>query len=362
MRSTATAPNLAPPRPVRVPSRPTPRVLVVTEGDGADFLRALSGLDTTVRVVDSVEAAIDALSQHTTAIVIDAPLPHHSAEEALDALAAVDEARLRPVFVAVTGDFSDARAQRLYDEGATAVVSWPAEVLLLPRLLSELSDVSLADHEKASVDAALTEATLARLAVDPDLADVGCQVRDGVARLNGRLDSLWKARRLRNRIASVPGIVALEDGGLELHIPSVADDVLSTVLRTTLAATDGVDDSTVSVTVREGVATLAGVVESKRRLRRLLDVAETVRGIVRIENLVTISKSGAEVGHDHAETLQSLVDGAFPSSKAVVKAFGRIAVVSGTAATLAERTEIEEALEDAGFIDRVVNKMDVARR
>jgi len=336
--------------------------LVVTESDGAAFLRALSGLDTTVRIVDSVEGAIDTLSQHTTAIVVDAPLAGTSAEQALDALAAADEARLRPVFVAVKGDFPDARAQHLYDEGATAVVAWPAEVLLLPRLISELSEVSLADHEKASVDAALTEATLARLAVDPDLADVRCEVRDGVARLSGTLDSLWKARRLRNRIASVPGVVALEDGGLDLDIPTVADEVLSTVLSTTLAATAGVDDSTISVTVRQGVATLAGVVDSKRRLRRLLDVAETVRGIVRIENLVTISKSEAEVGHDHAETLQSLVDGAFPSSNAVVKAFGRIAVITGTAATLAERIEIEEALEDAGFIDRVVNKMDVARR
>lgn len=362
MHTTATAPVLTPTRTAPVASGAMPHVLVVTSGDAETFRRSLSSLDTLVTVVPSISEAIETLDGATSSIVVDAPLTSPTAEEALEALAGVDAARRRPVFIAVHGDFSDDRALRLYDDGATAVIAWPAEVLVLPRLLSELADVSMADHEDTDVDTALTEAIEARLAVDPDLAGrVHVRVHDGVARLDGTLDSLWKRRRLRDRIAAVPGISALDQGSLTLDVPTVADDVLAATLRTTLAATAGVEETTLSVTTRDGVATVAGVVDSKRHMRGLLRAAETVRGIRRVDNHVTISADAALEGRDHATTLQSLIDPAFPHSDVTIKAFGRVAVLLGSSPTLAERIEVEEAVEDAGFIQRVVNKIDVER-
>jgi hypothetical protein len=87
-------------------------------------------------------------------------------------------------------------------------------------------------------------------------------------------------------------------------------------------------------------------------------VAESIRGVGRVDNHVSISPGGAVTGQDHAATLQKLVDQAFPNSSAVVKSFGAVAVLTGSTPTLAERIEIGEVIEDAGFIDRVVNKLE----
>ena len=360
---TATAqPFSAPLASAEPPVRPVPKILVVTKDDGGSFQRALVRVAATVRVVHSLKEGLEQLDSATTAIIVEAPLASRSAEEALDVLASKIEARALPVFIAVDGEFDDSRAQSLYDDGATAVVAWPEEVLLLPRLLSELSDVSLADHELADVDEALSEATRARLSVDPDLAGLDCDVRDGVAFVRGSLDSLWKARRLRQRLSSVPGIVAFDLNGLDLDVPSLADELIATTLRTTLAATGDVEEQTVSVAVHDGVATLAGLVDSKRRLRRILTVAEDVRGVRAIENHISISADAAATGRHRADTLQSRISSAFPDAGVVVRSFGGIAVLSGTVATLAERTEIAEAVEDFEFIRRVVNKIEITRR
>ncbi|MCR9159994.1 MAG: BON domain-containing protein [Nannocystaceae bacterium] len=344
------------------PLRPTPSIVVVTQDDGDSFRRALARVAASVTVVNSVAEGIERIDTSTTGVIVDAPLQSRSAEEALEMLAAKDEARALPVFIAVRDDFSNARAQALYDDGATAVVAWPEEVLLLPRLVSELADVSLADHESADVDDALSEATRARLCVDPELAKLECDVKDGVAFVRGSLDSLWKVRRLRQRVSSVPGIVAFDLRGLDVDAPSIADEVLATTLRTTLSGTSDVEDQTVSVAVHDGVATLAGVVDSKRRLRRVIALAEDVRGIREIINHVSISSDAAQTGRDQADTLQSRVSSAFPDASVVVRVFGGIAVLSGSVSTLAQRAEIEEAVEDFDFIQRVVNKVDVTRR
>ncbi len=359
MRPSQTAVKAPPVVPRTVLAEPPRReLLLVTHRDSASFQRALEGLDADIRTVDSVEAAVDALGHQTAGVILHSPLAHKSAEEALTLLASLDEARRRPVFVAVGEGFDDDRAQALYDDGATAVIAWPQEILLLPQLVNELATVSLADHEAASVDEALSEATQARIDLDADLASlIRCQVRNGVAHLHGTLDSLWKHRRLVDRISAVPGVVAVVEFGLEVLAPSVADDALSTALGTTFAANTKLEDQTVSASVADGVVTLAGVVKSKRQLREAVRLAESIRGVARVDNHVCISPGDAVVGQDHAATLQKLVDQAFPKSSAVVKCFGPVAVVSGSAPTLAERVQIQECLEDAGFIERVVNKV-----
>ncbi len=350
-----------PPRAADVAEgEPWRELVLISEGEGANIQRALARLESNVRLVRTPEDAVAALSNLTAGIILDAPLHDRTAEEALDSIAQVDVARRIPLFVVVDADFSDGRARTLYDAGATAVISWPREVLLLPRLISELLDVSLADHAEASIDTALTEATLARIAVDADLADdVTCTVRNGVAVVEGAVDSLWKLRRVIQRISLVPGITSIDDRKLSLNVASVEDRALEESLRTMMAVAPSVEDSTLSVSAQDGEVTLAGVVDSRSARRRLEQMVEGVQGVHSISNLLSVSSKGVETGKDHADALQNLLDRAFGQAKVTASVFGSVAVLTGNAPTLAARTDIVEAVEDAGFVDRVVDKIEV---
>jgi osmotically-inducible protein OsmY len=266
------------------PTHPAPgRVVVLAPPTAADHIaRALEGVPVTLRSVTAAPLAATCITEDTLAIVA-APADDQSPESLLEALAADERTAARPVLLVVEQALSAAQARALHAAGAAVVLAWPAEVRLLPGLLLSLRRSTLAARREQSADVALDEAVVARIAVDATPAELSCRVVDGTAILRGRTDSPWRARRLRDLVANVPGVERVEDHALEVVPPEVPDEELERTVRDVIRSALGDAAATVAVEVHAGAITLTGTLDGPAELRMLETVVENVPGVVGLE-------------------------------------------------------------------------------
>lgn len=271
---------------------PTARsILVVAPRTQAEHLvRALEGLPATIRAVHAAHELHASLTADTLAIVTAL------ADEALlDALADEDRTAVLPVLVVVDDGFAHARARELHTRGAAVVLAWPSEVRFLPRLVLGLSTAGLATRRRQTADVALDAAIAARIAADDTPADaLSCRVTGGVATLRGRTDSPWRAGRLRELVAGVPGIERVQADELLVIPPVVPDeelgDTIGDVIRSALG--DGAI-ATIAVDARAGVVTLTGTLRSDAERRQLAGVVENVPGVAHVHDQTTVPEEPA---------------------------------------------------------------------
>lgn len=275
------------------PASPRPaggRIVVLAPPDRAEHVvRALDGLTATVCPVGSASAAIDGIGEDCLAIVA-APAELAGAPEAvLEALAGSDRTAALPVLLVVDDDFPNDRARRLHAAGASAVLAWPSEVRLLPGLVVQLSDASLVVRRGQPVDAALGDAIEARIAVDATPAgELRCRVEGATAILHGETDSPWRARRLRDLVANVPGIERVDARGLHVIPPVVPDEELDQTIRDVLRSALGATIEGIEITTSAGEVTLAGTLDDDEARRHLEHLVENVLGVARLESRLSV--------------------------------------------------------------------------
>jgi osmotically-inducible protein OsmY len=278
-------------------------ILVIAPPDRAEHVvRALEGLAAAGRPVGTVHEAMARLTADTIAIVAapegaasdpsrsnTQPALEASPESLLEALGSDGRTAALPVLVVVDDGFDDERARRLHTAGAAAVLAWPSEVRLLPGLVLELSDRSLAARRREPEDAALGDAVEARIGVDATPAsELRCRVVDGTAILRGETDSPWRAHRLAELVANVPGIEHVDARELHVIPPVVPDEELDRTVRDVIRSAMGDASTGVEVTTCAGEVTLAGTLVSEAARRRLEGVVENVPGVTGLDDRITV--------------------------------------------------------------------------
>lgn len=232
--------------------------------------------------VDDVAAALPRMTAATAAVLLLAgAAPGAELRRLLDGAGAFDPA----VLLLVAPDALDGEgAAELYDVGAAAVLAWPAESLLVARIIDELigpSTPTIDELGDPGSGSALDQAVRARLTADTVLQAMGVRVLEGTAVLRGTVASAWERARLRRLVETVPGIARVIDHGVAVQDVHVSDEELRTVVDATLRSVGNTEARGLTIDVHGAIATLRGVAGSREVASRVCNALRRIPGIRR---------------------------------------------------------------------------------
>jgi osmotically-inducible protein OsmY len=348
--------------PDRGAERPA-EVLLVGEDDLLEEAEAnLKGIMSSFRRERWGPGLPDRIDEDALAVLLVHPIPWTSPLQTVRSVRATSRGRGIPLVVLAPDTLSEARVRNLYSAGATAVFLWPREAPLLPGGLVELLGINRIQGPAKRADTALARAVRAHLRLaHPGMSQrVQVSVRDGVADLAGAIPALWQKRLVEEVVAQVPGIRGLVDDKLVVLPPKpVPARTIRRAILSLLRATTDIDESTLSVTVRNGYVTLVGTVEDRGEHQRVLGIIENVKGVRGIENLTTVSVRQKRADHVVAERLAKGLRAAFPDADVRVGVFAGVAVLGGSVGRLVTKRRMEELVARDDSVARVINKTQV---
>ncbi len=270
-------------------------LLVIGPADRrAHLQQAMHELAPLLRGVDRLADAPGSIVPETGAIILlleqgeleqGEPSSHgeqHGWARSVAGLRAALDGRSMPIVVVAEPGSANVDVRAAYDAGATAVLQWPTEVLLVHDLLRELLELPEPAETHAPADGALTEAVAARLRLDKILADrVSCRVFAGAAVVRGELASSWEHDRLIRLVEAVPGITHVIDHGIAIRPRMVPDDELDDTVASVVRSTGNVEARALETKVADGVVTIAGhaAVETATRVRNAVRAIPGVRRV-----------------------------------------------------------------------------------
>jgi osmotically-inducible protein OsmY len=304
---------------------------------------------------------MQALSNTTSAVIVVPPLSG-------DALASVCRRFSKheynvPVLVACGPD-SEKSQKKLYDLGVAAVFVWPVDRAALLRTVFRISRRTRPSRKKkSSQEIALEELVSSHLRTEASV--IGRKLRVRVIKrfvmLCGHVDALWQVKVAENIAAEVPGVEdVFSDAVLVSGDPDLSDRGIANAVRQVLKHTAGADASTLAVSVKTGVVTLAGSVSNRSELDRVVKLISHTRGVVKIEDWAVVTAKGHRKDHQVVKTVREAVALRFPKGKIDVAVFGGIAVVSGKVRSSVERRDMELLVSRQPGVQRVVDKLRVA--
>ena len=323
-------------------------------------IKTLGKLHVSVRQLLDTSEVADNLRAEAMAVVLVPPLAQEATTTAVAACR--DAGPGVPCFVVVPDGYSDRVARNLYDAGASAVLQWPYEALLLPTMVTRLAGVLPKKGNKRG-DAALSRSVLARLRIAQLFeANPKVKVVGGVAAVSGRVSALWKRQRIEDLLAHLPGIVAVFTDDVTVAPTKRPDDKILRSIRAVLRGASASLSKTISVSVDGGRAVLAGAFTSHDELTRIVGMVANVDGVRAIENLATVSAPAAARARDLAKRLERGIATLWPHAHVRVTVFGPVAVLTGDVRPLADQRAITQFAQQAAGVGRVVDKLVVTPR
>jgi len=305
------------------------------------------------------DSVLDELAGPVGAFVVAAPVEGVSLPDVLCAIRQrAAHASVLVVAVVDTG-VSDQLADMLYGAGVQAVVGWPHEARVFPRLLVDC----LAAHQVRGVpenaDRALERVVVSHLKLLTfDSSRVSVRARGGTVRLSGFIRTLWEKRQVVRAATDVTGVRAVSTDTLRVGRSALADHVVLRRVREALSAYPGVEESTLSPTVHNGYVTVAGAVGQKADPERIRDVVARVRGVRGIEMLTTISKSACVAHRLLARHLSKMVSEVSPDADIHVECIDGVTVLSGRAPSPRAHRAIAELVAREPAVERLVDNVE----
>jgi osmotically-inducible protein OsmY len=332
-------------------------------------------VETTLRVLDveiikkrEAMQALNSVDERVSGIVFVDPLPKAPTYRACRVFRNSVQAQGIPLFVIFTDEQDDrnqARARRLYRVGATAVFEWPKEREQIPRLMMDMLHVEI-KSKPSDTDIALARAI--RLRLKAANIDWGKQIREvvtnGIVSVSGFVDSLWKKRELARIVADTPGVNDVGTWNLTVKTQGINDEDIVEATRNTLENIDGIDLSTLALSVTDGRVRLVGTVRNHNESMRLIDIISQIRGVQDVENLTRVSAHEKENDSVIARKVTRKINSLYPDSDLRVSLIGGVMVLSGTAENLPQKQQIQIlALASAqNSVTRTINKISIASR
>lgn len=358
-RSRASGARSSPQRDRRPEPREPALLVIGTDARREHVVAALSPLSLRVRAVESVAEALAAVELDAVGIVLAPPLARSGpVASAVGALREDARTRNLPVFVVLADDPGSRSVRRLYEDGVTAVLEWPREALLLPRVVGELLHVAPRPSAPKPADRTLARAARARLqlveGVDRNLR---VSASDGVLHLEGRVASLQVREAIIAFASGIPGVRAIADAGLSVRPSGTPDRTVESRVRELLS--DVAEGDTLSISVSDGHVVLMGSVENREAFEQVVSLLSSVRGVRGITNATR--ESGVHRRRDHrvAASLQRAIEQAHPRAQVRVAVLGEVAVLTGEVDTIATRAAIRRRARGEQEVRRVVDKMHV---
>jgi osmotically-inducible protein OsmY len=311
-----------------------------------------------IECADSVDDAIATPELEVVGVVLVPPLPEASCETTLAALRADSRTRRTPVFAVLPEDAPTRAVRSLYAAGATAVLEWPREALLLPRVVLELLSVAPQPRPVRPGDRSLARAASARLRL---VQGVGEELRvaasDGVLHLRGSVSSLRLKETLLEFASRIPGVRGIAASTLRVGPTGVSDRTVGRRVRGLLSGI--VEGDTLSVSVNDGHVVLMGCVGDREAFLQVVGLLSSVSGVRALTNLT--AESEARRRHDHrvASSLQRAVEQSHPNVQVRVAVLGDVAVLTGRVDLVATRSAIARRVRCEDEVSRVVDKIEV---
>ena len=144
-------------------------------------------------------------------------------------------------------------------------------------------------------DSLLTTRVKAALLDNVDIKsfDLKVETRKGEVLLSGFVDSQEQIDHALAIARNVPGVVTVSNGvslkGAPTTIGTKIDDaVITAQVKAALMADDSVKSADIGAVTRDGVVQLSGFVNNQPQIDRALAVAGSIKGVVRINNEMTI--------------------------------------------------------------------------
>jgi len=308
-----------------------------------------------------VESAITQIKEETAAVVLVPPLGVPSSTEAIHMLASVLGASDAPeIFVVFPRRPSDPDARLLYLEGAAGVFEWPCDSQVLLRIALDLIESKEAAEHPRGALARVVRERLGNVATKRPPRRLRVRVRGGIARLSGRVDSLWARLKLAERVTQTPGIeqVVVE----EVHVERCGrtDCEIAKSIRSLLRGAAGIEHRTLAVAVHDGHVSVLGWAdgpEEKARISELIGLTEGVRGV---DNRTEIDADAKHRDTTRARAWEAEIREHFAALDVDVAVVKGIAVLSGRVPRLSVKLGIQRRL-DVGLVDRIVNRIEVER-
>ena len=357
------------PLPRITKNTPTPRnsesnnTTILLTGDATRRRRikhALRDLRPPIRSVAWSDKLVDELEGPIAAFVLAAPIVDVPLPIATKTIRKRRELASVPIFAVVDSGLADDAAAALYARGITAVVGWPHESRVFPRILVESVAANQVRGAATTTDKALERLVRTHLKDLPSNASrVSVAVRNGIVYLSGSIRTLWDKRQGVEAIGNVMAVRSVIADALIVTRSTKTDRQLLHGIRNVLKATHGVDFTTLAPSVRNGYVTLSGTAESKRELEKIEDVLVHVDGVRGIEKLATISRRNNANNRTVAKRLEQRLAHTHPQDDVEACYFGGVAVLSGRARSLRERRAIVSAVEADEAVKRVVDKIDI---
>jgi osmotically-inducible protein OsmY len=342
-------------------------LMLIGEGKSVEAVKSTLGvLD--IEIIRRREAmkVLNSLDERVSGIVFIDPLPKAPTYRACRVFRNSVQASDLPLFVIYEDGREDRKqdyVRRLYREGATAVFEWPKERERLPELLMDMLRAEIKSRP-SDTDMALARAIRLRLgAVD---IDWGRQIREvvtnGIVSVSGFVDSLWKKRELARIIADTPGVNEVSTRNLTVKIQGIYDTDIVEAIHNTLENIDGIDLSTIALSVKGGKVRLVGTVGSLNESMRLIDIISQIRGVQDIENLTRVSVPEKENETSTVREMSRKINSLYPGSNVRVSLIGGVMMLSGTVENPMQKSKIEAlALAQNGVV-RTINKITVASK
>jgi osmotically-inducible protein OsmY len=320
--------------------------------------------------LDSLNVAVDRVSLQdmnetvaaaVSSVVLVTPLNGVPTHRALEQLRAESKVVIEPVFVIVPDGTVAKTVRKLYADGAEAVFEWPREVSALASLVAERLGIVIVRGVTSESDAALARTVRSYLRssqVAPSGIKVSCH--GGTVDLRGAVDTLWKKQDLEELVHEVPGVERVVADDVRVWPTARADDEIEASIRVVLRETSDVSQETLAVSVSNGLVVLAGSVDDRSEVARVLELVSHVKGVRDIDNLMTIAPVARTDHKATARRLERIAKNLLPDTDLAVSVFGVTAVLSGCVRSSRAKRLLQQVVARDDAIDRVVNKLSVS--
>lgn len=195
-------------------------------------------------------------------------------------------------------------------------------------------------------------------------ADLSVSVRAGLARLEGRVDTLEQAEKARRAVAQVRGLLEIDDR-VQVRDASEDDARLGLALQREIERFPSLQGLAIDVQVAGAKATLRGRVGTAGERRLLLEAARAVAGVRAVEMQIEVSEGAEKDDAALERQIRGLLaDRArFPIRGRVrVAVRDRTAVLEGIVPRLIDRLDAEEVAWHAAGVRGVQNLIRVVPR
>jgi osmotically-inducible protein OsmY len=345
----------------RRPSRSSkrPRLLLIGAPERtAAVRRQLAGLRLPLgEIRDPGEIAAGDPTEVAVVVTVPEDLP--TADRLLRVLRAGHVRRL--LLVAILGGSTDADAARLYRAGAAGAFAWPDEARSLRETVRELLGGAQPRGAASEVDRTLEREIRQRLRLAfASKPPARIKVRDRVAFASGRVDRLWKKRKIDNLISQTPGIRSLALRDLEVVPSGLRDAEIARALRALLRGASSIEDRTLAVTVHDGHAVVTGTVVNDEEWEHTRDLVALSKGVRSVTDRTIAAPRRKRSDRHVARRIESALRVLLPESEEVrPAALGRVIVLRGRTPRLATKREAERIAQRDPSVERVVNKIEV---